>query len=120
MPPTDAAPDAAPLDRDLDRLAERSVKLYQDVVRTFEASGEDCAAAAVKLAELTKTYADVVAANAKVLHDGRAMSLKIALKRFDDQLDQAAKSIMQSKTLAACARDPAFARAFDALVAAPP
>jgi hypothetical protein len=117
----DAAPAVAePLDHDLYKLAERSVKLYQDVVHTFEAAGEDCAAAAGKLADLQRTYADVVAANAKVLHDGRAQNLKVALKHYDDQLDAAAHSIMASKTLAKCSTDAAFAQAFDLLVGAPP
>ena len=71
------------------------MNLYQDVV----------------LAELTKTHAEAVAPNVQVLRDGRAMSLKHALERFDDQLDKAAQSIVQSKTLAACSQDPAFARA---------
>lgn len=111
---------AEPLDQDLYKLAERSVQLYQDVVRTFEAAGEDCAAAAGKLAGLQRTYAEVVTANAKVLHDGRAQNLKVALKHYDDQLDAAAKAIMGSKTLAKCSTDAAFAQAFDLLVGAPP
>lgn len=115
-----AAVDAGPLDRDLYRLAERSVKLYEDVARTFEAAGEDCAAAAGKLGELHQTYADVVTANATVLHEGRAQNLKVALKHYDDQLDAAARSIMKSKTLATCSSDEAFAHAFDLLVGAPP
>ncbi len=88
-PPEDAGtasvPDAppvpsGPLDRDLDRLAERSVALYGDIVKAFEAVRENCPAAATRLDELSRTYADVIAANAKVLHEGREMQLKIALR----------------------------------------
>ena len=112
--------DAGPLDGDLYKLAERSVKLYEAVAHAFEIAGEDCAAAAGKLAELQQTYADVVTANAKVLHDGRAQNLKVALKHYDDKLDAAAKAIMSSKTLRKCSTDAAFARSFDLLVGAPP
>jgi uncharacterized protein (DUF4415 family) len=125
-PPADAAPavvvpaDAAPLDHDLPRLAERSVKLYQDVVAAFQAAGEDCSSAATKLNELRQTYADVVTANATVLHENRARELREALKPHEAQLDAAAKAIMESKTLSKCAQDGTFARAFDELVGAPP
>jgi hypothetical protein len=71
----DAAVDAPPLDQDLPRLAARGVKLYEEVARAFEAAGEDCAAATAKLGALTKTYEDVVAANAKVLHEAAGCSL---------------------------------------------
>lgn len=116
----DAAPDApvatGPLDQNLDRLAERSVALYADIAKMFEGVRDNCAIAATKLDELAKTYADVIAANAKVLAEGREMQLKIALRRFDDQFQKSAKAIMQSKTIATCFQDAAFGKALDGLV----
>lgn len=117
----DAAPAATgPLDQDLPRLAARSVELYQAVGRAFAEAGEQCAVATTKLGELGKQYQDVSVANAKVLHDGRARELKAALAPHDEQLEQAARAIMNSKTLPACAKDPAFTKAFDDLIGAPP
>lgn len=118
--PADAALVPVTLDRDLPRLAARATKLYQDVVVVFTASGEDCAAAAAKLGALQTTYADVVAANAKVLHDGRARELRAALEPHADALDAAAKAIVESKTMTKCSGDRAFTDAFDNLVGAPP
>jgi len=120
-PPPDAATAEAPaLDRDLAQLAERAVKLYEAVAEAFRAAGTDCGQATAKLTGLSGVYRDVVAANAKILHEGRARELKQALARYGDQLDAAAKAIVDSPTLASCAEDPAFTRAFDDLVAAPP
>lgn len=121
--PTPRAPDAAPptaLDRDLPRLAERSVKLYEDVAQAFATAGAACPAATARLGELAAAYRDVTEANRSVLHDGRARELKAALAPFDDRLDAAAKAIMQSATMAHCAEQPAFGKAFDDLVGAPP
>ena len=117
-PPADAAVDAS-LDQDLPRLAARSLRLYEELVAAFRAAGEDCAAAAARLGELRATYAEVVAANAAVLHAGRAKELRAALAAHDEQLDAAARAIAGSPTLAACANDAAFTRAFDDLVAPP-
>lgn len=118
-PPIDAAvPAALPLDQDLDRLATRSLELLESLGQAFVTAGEDCAAATGKLGALSTRHADVIAANAKVLQDGREMQLKLALRRYDDRFQAAAKSIMQSKTLAACAKDDGFARAFDQLAGA--
>jgi hypothetical protein len=121
-PPPIDAPAAAqePLDRDLPRLAERGVKLYEEVAQAFRAAGEDCAAAAAKVIELELRYRDVTAANRKVLHDGRARELKRALAPFEDRLDAAAKDLMQSAAMAKCSQDAAFSKAFDDLVGAPP
>lgn len=112
-------PDAMALDHDYPRLAERAVKLFEEVAELFRASGEDCAAAATKLVELRVRYADVVVANAKVLHEGRTGELKVALAKYDDKFDAAAKAIVQSPTMAKCSQDPPFTNAFDDLVAAP-
>jgi hypothetical protein len=114
------APPAGPLDRDLPRLAERSVGLYADVTAAFRTAGSDCAAAAKQLGVLHGQYADVIAANAKVLHDGRGKELKAALARYDDKLEASAKEIVASATLKGCSNDRAFTKAFDDLVAAPP
>lgn len=118
-PPVDAAPTGA-LDQDLPRLATRATKLYQDVAAAFTAAGEDCAAASTKLGALQTEYADVIAANAKVLHDGRARELRAALEPHAAELDAAAKSIVDSKTMRTCSPDRAFADSFDKLVGAPP
>ncbi len=120
-PPVDAGapvepPPTGPLDQNLDRLAERSVTLYGEIVKAFDVAGENCSTAASKLDQLTTTHADVIAANAKVLHEGREIQLKIALRRFDDQFQKSAKAIVGSKTIAACFQDAAFAKALEGLV----
>jgi len=117
-----AAPDAptGALDQDLPRLAARATKLYQEVAAAFGAAGEDCAAATAKLGVLQTDYADVIAANAKVLHDGRARELRAALEPHAAELDAAAKAIVDSKTMRRCSPDRAFADSFDKLVGAPP
>lgn len=126
--PAEAAPsadaaiasDATALDQDLPRLALRSLALYQDVANAFAASGEDCAAAATRLGQLAGAYRDVVTANAKVLHDGRAKQLQAALDPHGDAFDRSARAIIQSPTMSKCSQDPAFAKAFDHLLEPPP
>jgi hypothetical protein len=119
--PPDAAPRPdGPLDQDLPRLAARSVQLYQEIAAAFAAAGEDCASAAQKLGSLQATYADVVVANATVLHQGRARELREALGVHMSDLDAAAKAIVQSPTMMTCSKDGAFTDAFDKLVGAPP
>ena len=134
-PPPPPAPDAAivvdaapvvvlpdappPLDRDLPRLAERSVALYAAVVATFRTAGTDCPMATKQLVALRDEYRDVTTANAKVLREGRARELKAALAKHDDKLEASAKEIVASKTIKSCANDRAFTKAFDELVAAP-
>lgn len=121
-----AAPDAGPppgppgLDRDYARLADRAVKLYEDVAEALRASGEDCAQATARLDELAATNQDVVAANVKILHEGRARELKAALAKNADRLDAAAKGIVDSQAMTMCAHDTAFSKAFDDLVGTPP
>src|SRR5687768_4713246 len=110
---------AVALDQDLPRLAERAVKVFADIASAFATAGEDCAAATTMLRALAGTHADVVAANHKVMRDGRGMQLKIALRAHDEALDAAAKAIVTGKTMAACAQDEAFAKAYDELVAPP-
>lgn len=114
-----APPDAAPLDQDLPRLAERSLVMYRDIARALAESGEDCAAAVTRLHELAGRYRDVTVANAKVLHDGRASELKAALAPHGAEFDDAAAAVVHSAAVARCARDRAFGRAFDELLAPP-
>jgi len=116
------SPDAATatLDQDLPRLASRAARLYQEVAAAFGAAGEDCAAATAKLGTLQAEYADVIAANAKVLHDGRARELRAALEPHAAELDASAKAIVDSTTMRRCSPDRAFADSFDKLVGAPP
>ena len=119
-PPDTAAPaDTLALDRDYARLAERAVALYEGVAEAFRAAGDDCAQATAKLGGLAASYGDVVAANAKVLREGRARELRQAVAKHGDLFDAAAKAIVESKTMAKCSQDPAFTKAFDDLVAPP-
>jgi hypothetical protein len=107
------------LDKDLPKLASRSTQMYQEVAAAFVAVGEDCAAATAKLTGIQHTYADVMAAIAKVLHDGRARELRAALEPSSEALDAAAKSIVDSRTMHKCSLDRAFTAAFD-FIGAPP
>jgi len=115
-----AAVDAAPLDQDLARLVELSLAMYREVGSAFTASGRDCAAATARLRELARRYRDVVAGNAKVLRDGRARQLRTALGPHDAEFDAAAQAVVGSSTMASCAQDAGFGKAFDELVAPPP
>ena len=112
--------DAAPLDQDLLRLADRSVALYHDIAKAFADSGEDCKAATARLGRLAGEYRDVTTANTKVLQDGRAKQLQAALDQHGDDFDRAAKTVMQSPTMSKCGQDRAFGKAFDELLEAPP
>ena len=115
-----AAPaEATALDQDLPRLVDRSLVMYQDVAKAL-ATGGDCAAATGKLRQLAGPYREVVRANAKVLHDGRARQLKVALEPHDEDFDRSAQAIVLSPTMFACSTDPAFSKAFDELLEAPP
>jgi hypothetical protein len=118
----DAGPaiDAAPLDQDLARLADRSLALYHDIAKAFAESGEDCKTASARLGRLASEYREVTTANTKVLQDGRAKQLQAALDQHGDDFDRAAKTVMQSPTMSKCAKDRAFAKAFDDLLEPPP
>lgn len=120
--PRDAGPpvDALPLDQDLPRLVELSLAMYREVGTAFTAAGPNCTDATARLRDISQRYRDVVAANAKVLHDGRAKQLRAALGPHDDQFDAAAAAVVGSPTMSACAKDAAFGKAFDELVAPPP
>jgi hypothetical protein len=105
-----------PLDRDLPRLADRSVAMYRALSTALTQSGDDCAAGAAKLDALSSEYDDVVAANAKVLQEGRGSELRAALAPHEAELAQAAKQVMSSPAVAHCVQDAAFIAAFDRLV----
>ncbi|CAN5805709.1 hypothetical protein BH11MYX2_BH11MYX2_33680 [soil metagenome] len=115
--PAPAGP--APLDENLPVLATRATQLYQSVAKLLTAN-TDCLQATAQLAELDAANADVVAANEKVLHDGRAKELRAALEPHATDLDAAAKEIVAAPLMGACSQDRAFTDAFDQLVGAPP
>jgi hypothetical protein len=115
-----SAMDAAPLDQDIARLADRSLALYHDIAKAFAESGKDCKTATARLGRLASEYRDVTTANTKVLQDGRAKQLQAALDQHGDDFDRAAKTVMQSPTMSKCSQDRAFAKAFDDLLEAPP
>ncbi len=118
-PPPSPVADATPLDQDLPRLVDRALALYRDVAGALAASGDDCAAASARLRALSDRYRDVVTANARVLRDGRARQLRAALESHGDEFDAVAQAVVQSPTMARCAPDPAFGKAFDELLAPP-
>lgn len=113
--PADAAVDAAPLalDDDLPRLAERSIELYRDW-RTALADGDDCAAAAAKVNAVADAYADVTAAQQRVIRAGRA-KVKQLRDALGTKLDDDAQVILHSPALTRCSSDAGFAHAMDRL-----
>lgn len=125
---TKAAPDAGVVDApppkledDLPRLATRAVQLFQGWNKALADAGEDCAAATSKLDELAVEYADVIDANAKIMHAGhdKIKALRDELAKHEDDMDAAAQGIVHSKAMAACAHDPAFAKAVDRIGGSP-
>ncbi|MGE0871571.1 MAG: hypothetical protein AB7P03_23630 [Kofleriaceae bacterium] len=116
-PPIDAAPaEPLPLDQDLPSLARRALQLFEQLDQALAASGQDCAIATAKIRELVTAYGDVIAANGKVVREGRQAQLKQALAPYDAQMDAAARSIAGSPALASCVQNAEFTAAFDALV----
>jgi hypothetical protein len=120
-PPThvahaDAAVDApVPLEDDMVRLADRAVSLYQDIAKAL--GDTDCAAVTAKLDAIAVDYADVIAANMKVLHGDRDRKkrLRAALEAHEPEYGATAKAIADSPTMRSCSIDPNFARAIDRL-----
>lgn len=104
-----------PLADDLPRLAQRALEMFRAWQTALVEANEDCAVAATKINALADTYADVIAANRAVERAGheRRKALKAALEPYDADFAVAAEGIAHSKTMAACAGDPAFARAID-------
>jgi hypothetical protein len=119
-PPPKVVDAGTPFDQDLPRLATRSLAMYTALAGAFAKAGTDCAAATTALGALEKEYADAIAANAKVLRDGRAKELREALAPHQGDFDAQAKAIAGAPTLAACERDKPFADAFDRLAGPPP
>jgi hypothetical protein len=126
---THATPDAGTsgdggavgLEANLPELAKRSVTLYQELAKALADAAGDCAAATRSIDTLATTYADVTAANARVLHAGhdRVKQLKTALEPYDASLEQSAKQIADSPTMRACSQSKDFAKAMDRLVGEP-
>lgn len=109
-------PDASvALDQDLPRLAERALQMYQDWQRALAEANGDCAVASAKVNALADAYADVIAANAKIVHAGRdrVLEMRAALQPHEAEFDAAAKAIVQSDTMAKCHSDADFAHAID-------
>jgi hypothetical protein len=113
--PSDAPPpDAVALDDDLPRLAARSTQLYQDLATTL-AAGSDCASAADKIGALETSYADVIAANARVAHGAKAEAYRQALEAHQTELAAAATAITAAPIAQQCAHDDGFTAAMDRL-----
>jgi hypothetical protein len=137
QPPRPAQPiralDAAPplpldaplaLEDDLPRLATRAVHLFEDWRKALDDAHGDCTAAAKAVDAVADSYADVIAANTRVLHAGhaRVVALKTALKPYDADMDAAAAGIaadLQS-LVPKCESVPELGRALDRVGGAPP
>lgn len=119
-PPADASPVA--LEDDLPRLAGRAVEMFQAWQRALEGAGEDCAKATAAVNQVADQYADVIAANARVLAAGhdKIVALKQALAPHDAEMTAAAEGIVHAPAMAKCASDPAFAKAIDRVGGSPP
>ena len=117
----DAAPDAPPppLDRDPPRLAARAVDMMQAIATALVDSGEDCAGAAAKLDTIRGEFADLLAANAAMLADGRKAELKAAIAPRQADLDAAATRVFGAKALVACVHDAAFTHSFSLTIGGP-
>jgi hypothetical protein len=121
--PDAGTPDDGPvgLEANLPELAKRSAKLYEELANALADAKGDCAVATSKVDALATTYADVNAANARVLHAGhaRVKQLKAALEPFKDELEASAKQVADSPTMRACSQNEGFAKAMDRLVGEP-
>jgi hypothetical protein len=117
--PAPAPAAAVPLDQDVPRLVERGLAMYRDIAGALAASGNDCAAAAARLRELSGRYRDVVAANAKVVRDGHARQLQAELDARGDEFKAAAEAVAGAPIMARCGPDPAFHKAFDDMFVPP-
>ena len=100
-----------PLDRDLPRLADRVLAMYEAIGDALTGS---CDEVTGRLATLPVD--DVVAAIATVLHDGRGRDLHAALARRDPRFAELGRRITGSPVMASCASDPAFTAAFEKVV----
>jgi hypothetical protein len=110
------------LEDDPPRLAARAVELYQAWEHALMDAGEDCAKATANLEAVASKYADVIAANQRLIKEGhdKIKAVKEALAPHDAEMNAAAEAIVHSKAMAACASNPAFARATDRIGGSPP
>ncbi len=91
----------------------------QEVAAALVAAGDSCATATTRLGELERAYAEVIAAEAKVVSEGRTSELGAALEQHAAVMDDAAAGIMASAAMTKCGQDAGFAGAFDRLGGAP-
>jgi hypothetical protein len=100
------------------RLAERAVALYQAWAHAVDT--DDCAKAAAAMTAVAEQFADVIAANAKILRSGHdeRKALKDALAPHDAEMEPAAKTIVAGA--ARCHDHADFVRAFDRIGGSPP
>jgi len=119
LPPPPDAPLA--LEDDFPRMANRALHMYQDWQKALADAGTDCGAAARNVDAVADTYADLIAANTRVLHAGhdRIVALKRALEPYDEQMSAAAEAIVHSKAIASCQGDPELGKALDRMGSAP-
>jgi len=90
--------------------------MYRALATALTEAGDDCAAGVAKLDALSAEYGDVVAANTKIIHDGRGAELRAALAPHEAELAEAAKQVMSSPVISHCIEDTSFVAAFDRLV----
>ncbi len=83
------------------------------IATALDKRGTDCAGAAQDLDAITGRFADLLAANAAMMADGRRDQLKAAIALRQADLDAAATKVFAGPTLPACKDDAAFVRAFD-------
>ena len=126
-PAPDAAPPAADasavaLEADLPRLAARAVEMFQAWQRALEGAGDDCAKATAAMNQVAEQYADVIAANARVLAAGhdKIVALKQALAPHDAEMTAAAEAIVHAPAMAKCGSDQAFVQSIDRVGGSPP
>ena len=101
------------LAEDFPRLADRSVKMYEELARAV--AEPNCAAATKKINAVADAYADVIAAARRVIRAGRdqVKQLRAALDPHQAELDASAAAIAQAPTMTKCSQDPAFSAAMD-------
>jgi hypothetical protein len=118
--PIDAPPPRA-LDEDPSRLAAREVGLYDDLAAALTAAGDDCDAAATKIDAIVDANADAIAAFAKIARGGdrERDALLAALAPHRAHLDATMHAIATARAVQTCARNAAFAAAFERLNGAP-
>jgi len=104
-----------PLDRDLPRLVERTLAMYEAIGDALVGSCEQVTA---RLATLS--FDDVVAASMKVLHDGRGGELHAAFAHSDQRFAELGRRITSSPVIASCAGDAAFTAAMDKVTGGSP